>query len=264
MTIGFIGCGNMAQALIAGALSKGVLNPSEIIASAPDQAQLDQAADRFGITVTTDNRQVVNRCETVVLAVKPHIIAPVVEELSDAAWDEKLIISIAAGKTIAWLESLFTSSIALVRAMPNTPALVGAGVTGLCANEQVSEEQFKYAQSLFEAVGGIYALPESLIDVIGAEAGSVPAFVFTFIEALADGAVAEGMPRAQAIEIAARTVAGSAQLVLESKTPTSALKDMVTSPGGTTIEGIRVLEQYSLRAAVMDALRACVEKSKRL
>ena len=221
-------------------------------------------AEKFGITTVADNRQVAEQAEVLVLAVKPVFFPEVIGEIRDAVNGEKLVISIAAGKTIEWMETEFGKTIKLIRCMPNTPALVGEGCTAVCSNRFVTNKEEKFCLELMESFGKAFPVPERLMDAAGAAGGSSPAFVFMFIEAMADGAVQAGMPRKQAYEFVAQSVLGSAKMVLETGMHPGELKDMVCSPGGTTIEGVKALEQNGMRAAVMEALEACVEKSRKL
>ena len=170
--------------------------------------------------------------------------------------------SIAPGKTLKWLEELFEKPVKLVRCMPNTPALVGEGMTGMCANERLTEEEKKEICRILEGCGKVEQVDEGLMDVVVSVSGSSPAYVFLFIEAMADAAVADGMPRAQAYQMAAQAVLGSAKMVLETGKHPGELKDMVCSPGGTTIEAVRVLEEKGMRSAVIEAMKACTEKAK--
>ena len=269
MKLGFIGLGNMASAIIGGILKEGIAQSSEIIGSAKTEKTAEEKAGQFGIETCTDNRRVAALADVLVLAVKPQFFQEVAQEIRDVVREETLVISVAAGKTMGYIEEQFGAcggerALKLVRCMPNTPALVLAGCTGFCANEQVGKEEKELAERLLHSFGKAIEVPERLIDVVGGVAGSSPAFVFMFIEALADGAVAEGMPRAQALEFAAQAVCGSAKLVLESGLHPGELKDMVCSPGGTTLQGVRTLEEGGMRGAVMDAVIACVEKSREL
>ncbi len=264
MKIGFIGLGNMAGAMIGGLLKKGIVAADEIAGSAKTDATRKRVAEQYGIQTTGTNKEIAAAAETLILAVKPQFFADVIAEIKDVVRPETLIISIAAGKTIGWIEDAFAKSIKLVRCMPNAPALVGEGCTGVCANANVTAEEQAYSLRLMESFGTASLVPESLMDVVGAVSGSSPAYVFMFIEAMADGAVAAGMPRAQAYQFAAQAVYGSAKMVLETGRHPGELKDMVCSPGGTTMEGLRVLEDSGMRSAVMEAMNACVEKSKRL
>lgn len=265
MKIGFIGLGNMARAIIGGMLEKEIVPAADIIGSAKTRDTLEKVQEEYGIGVEETNQAVAAQADVLILAVKPQFMEGVIEEIREAVKQDTLVISIAAGKTLAWLEEAFgREDVKLVRCMPNTPALVGAGCTGICVNRAVSEKEKAYSVQLMESFGKASLVEERLMDAVGAVSGSSPAYVFMFIEAMADAGVAAGMPRAQAYEFAAQAVYGSARLMLESGRHPGELKDMVCSPGGTTIEGVRILEEKGLRGAVMDALLATVEKSKKL
>ncbi|MCH5250899.1 MAG: pyrroline-5-carboxylate reductase [Lachnospiraceae bacterium] len=264
MKIGFIGLGNMADAIIGGMLKKEIIEAKDIIGSAKTEATLNRMAAKYDISVTNDNGEVAAKADVLVLAVKPQFFAEVIEGIRDVTRDETLVISIAAGKSMAWIEEAFGRPLKLVRCMPNTPALVGEGCTGVCVNSRVSEEEIDYSLKLMKSFGRASLIPERLIDAVGAVSGSSPAFVFMFIEAMADAGVAAGMTRTQAYEFAAQAVYGSAKLVLESGKHPGELKDMVCSPGGTTIQGVKTLEEKGMRGAVMDALSSCIEKTKKL
>ncbi len=264
MKIGFIGLGNMARAMIGGMLRKNMVKPEDIVGTAKTQETREKMAARFGIRTLEKNADAAACADILVLAVKPQFLGEVIAEIKDVTKPETLIISIAAGKSMQWIGEAFGRELKLVRCMPNTPALVGAGCTGVCVSEKVSEEERNYSIRLMESFGKASLVPERLIDAVGAVSGSSPAYVFMFIEAMADAGVAAGMPRAQALEFAAQAVYGSAKLVLESGRHPGELKDMVCSPGGTTIQGVRVLEERGMRGAVMAALHACVEKTKKL
>ena len=199
-----------------------------------------------------------------ILAVKPQFFPEVIVRIKDEVNADALIISIAAGKTMDYIETQFGRPLKLVRCMPNVPALVGEGITSVSRNERVSDEEMKQAMDLLSGMGKTSEIPERLIDAVVGVSGSSPAYVFLFIEAMADGAVAAGMPRSQAYEFAAQAVLGSARMVLETGRHPGELKDMVCSPGGTTIQAVKVLEEKGFRAAVMDAMEACIEKSKSL
>ena len=174
------------------------------------------------------------------------------------------MVTLAPGKTLQWLDAMFGKPTKLVRTMPNTPALVGEGMTALCSNEFVTEEELEKVVQIFQSFGKTQVVPESMIDVVVGVSGSSPAYVFMFIEAMADAAVADGMPRSQAYEFAAQAVLGSAKMVLETGKHPGEFKDMVCSPGGTTIEAVRVLEEIGMRSAVFEACKACVKKAKGL
>lgn len=264
MKIGFIGLGNMAKAMIGGMLEKKIAQPEEILGSARTQATLDAVSEEYGILVSASNREVAAWAEILVLAVKPQMLAEVVCEITDSIRQETLLLSVAAGKTIAWIEEAFGGNYKVVRCMPNTPAMVGAGCSGVCRNERVSEEEMELCMALAGSFGMAREIPEKLIDAVGAVSGSSPAFVFMFIEALADSAVKAGMARKDAYHFAAQAVFGSAKLMLESGKHPGELKDMVCSPGGTTIEGVQALEEMGFRASVMKAIEACVDKTRKL
>lgn len=264
MKIGLIGLGNMARAMIGGMLRENIASREDIIGSARTQETLDAVRKEYGIGVESSNRAVAEAADVLMLAVKPQFLEEVIGEIRDVIKEETLVISIAAGKTLSWLSETFDRPLALVRCMPNTPALVGEGCTGVCANGIVTEEELAYSLRLMESFGRASLVEERLMDAVGAVSGSSPAYVFMFIEAMADAAVAAGMPRAQAYEFAAQAVCGSAKLLLETGKHPGELKDMVCSPGGTTIEGVRVLEEAGFRGAVTAALLAAVEKSRRL
>ena len=262
MKIGFIGLGNMAKAMIGGILKQGIVTAEEIIGSAKTEETKNRMQKEFGITIAKDNRQAAEWAEVLVLAVKPVFFSEVIGEIEDIVGKDKLVISIAAGKTTEWIERKFCREIRLVRCMPNTPALVGAGCTAICSGSSAAKEDEELCMRLMGSFGKAIAIPERLMDAAGAVGGSSPAFVFMMIEAMADGAVQAGMPRKQAYEFAAWSALGSAKMVLETGLHPGELKDMVCSPGGTTIEGVKALEKRGVRAAFMEALEACAEKSR--
>lgn len=262
--LGFIGCGNMAQAMLKGILSKGLFQKEEVIVSRRNEEALKVIGDELGIRTTTDNKEVAAAADVLVLAIKPYQFGQVIPEIAESVKENALIISIAAGQTISNIENLFGKTTKLVRTMPNTPALVLAGATGMCFNANVTGEEKEQAVKLFESFGVVAQVEESMIDTVIGVSGSAPAYIFMVIEAMADAAVADGMPRAQAYELAAQTVYGSAKMVLETGKHPGELKDMVCSPGGTTIEAVRVLEEKGLRSAIIEGQMACVKKAGEL
>ena len=264
MKIGFIGGGNMASAIIGGMIEKKVYTKDQVMASGKDAVSLENLHNKYGIEVTEDNAVVMNQADVVFLSVKPQVLPQVVAEISPMVKENQLFISIAAGKTIGWIEEQFGKEIKLVRVMPNTPALVGEGCSGLCANKGVAEDELLTVKEILDCCGTSYQVPEHLMDVVGAASGSGPAFVFMFMEAMADAAVAGGMPRDLAYKMVAQTVLGSGKLLLETGKHPGELKDMVCSPGGTTICGVKVLEEKGMRGAIMGALDSCIQKSKKL
>lgn len=263
MKIGFIGLGNMASAMIGGMLQKCVAKPEEVIGSAKTEKTLQKAAEQYDIRVTLDNAEVAGESDILFLAVKPIFFPEVIEQIKDVVREDQIIVSIAAGRNLDYLYGAFgRKELKIVRCMPNTPALVLEGCTGVCAGENVTEEELDQVLILLRSFGVASVVPERLMDVVVGVSGSSPAYVFMFIEAMADEAVAAGMPRAQAYQFAAQSVLGSAKMVLETRKHPGELKDMVCSPGGTTIQAVKVLEEKGMRAAVMDAMEACIDKSR--
>ena len=263
MRFGFIGAGNMAQAMIGGILKAELVSKDEIIASAATQKTLDAVKDKFGVQTTLDNQEIA-KADMIFLAVKPVYCEQVLREIKDKLTKDRIVVSIAAGKTMAWLEEQLGKDTKIVRTMPNTPALVGEGITAVCPNEQVTDKELTQVCEVLESFGKAEVIKESMMDAVIAVSGSSPAYVFMFIEAMADAAVAEGMPRAQAYRFAAQSVLGSAKMVLETGKHPGELKDMVCSPAGTTIEAVRVLEQTGFRGSVMECMKACADKSRNM
>ncbi len=263
MKIGFIGLGNMATAMIGGMLEKGLVKPQDVIGSAKTSTTLNKVKEKFNIAAVLDNRKVAGEADVLFLAVKPLFFPEIIAEIKDFVRPETLVVSIAAGRTLSYLREAFERpELKIVRCMPNTPALVLEGCTGVCAGGEVPAEDVERVVGLMQAFGRAVVVPEGLMDVVVGVSGSSPAYVFMFIEAMADAAVAAGMPRRQAYEFAAQAVLGSAKLVLETGLHPGELKDMVCSPGGTTIEAVKVLEEKGFRGSVMDAVEACIKKSK--
>ena len=263
MKIGFIGLGNMATAMIGGMLQKGIAVPEDIIGSSKTETTAEKVKTKFRITTTTDNKTVAEQADILFLAVKPVFFPEVIAQIREVVAADTLVISIAAGRTLGYLREAFDRpELKLIRCMPNTPALVLEGCTGVCVGDNVTEEETEQVLILLRSFGVASVVPERLMDVVVGVSGSSPAYVFMFIEAMADEAVAAGMPRKQAYEFAAQSVLGSARMVLETGKHPGELKDMVCSPGGTTIQAVKVLEEKGMRAAVMDAMDACIEKSR--
>lgn len=261
-TIGFIGGGNMASAIIGGIIKAGIANKEQVMASCKSDASVKRLRDTFGITATTDNTKVAKESDILFLAVKPNMFATVVPEIRDCVKENQILVSIAAGQTIAAIEEAFGKKVKLVRSMPNTPALVGEAMSALCVNAYVGEEELEEIKTIFNNFGKAEVVPESMMDAVIGVSGSSPAYVYMFIEAMADAAVADGMPRNQAYRFAAQAVLGSAKMVLETGMHPGVLKDAVCSPGGTTIEAVAKLEESGFRQSIIAAQRACVRKSK--
>ena len=262
--IGFIGCGAMARALAGGLIEAGV-EASQIVASDPFAGARDQFEEAIGTKPGEDNDQVVAQADVIVLAVKPNAVASVLEDLDAALAAQPLWISIAAGVPLDKLASALPSDARIVRTMPNTPALVGAGATAYFPSASVSDADIQLTEAILEAAGWCWRAPnEGLLDAVTGLSGSGPAYVFLILEALADAGVRQGLPRDAAQSLATRTVLGAAKLALETGTHPGQLKDQVTSPGGTTIAGLEQLEAHGVRAAIYDAVRAATERSKAL
>jgi pyrroline-5-carboxylate reductase len=262
--IGFIGCGAMARALAGGLIEAGV-EASQIVASDPFAGARDQFEESIGTKPGEDNDQVVAQADVIVLAVKPGAVASVLEDLDAALAARPLWISIAAGVPLDKLASALPDDARIVRTMPNTPALVGAGATAYFPSASVSEADIQLTEAILEAAGWCWRAPnEGLLDAVTGLSGSGPAYVFLILEALADAGVRQGLPRDAAQSLATRTVLGAAKLALETGTHPGQLKDQVTSPGGTTIAGLERLEAHGVRAAIYDAVRAATERSKAL
>ena len=265
MKLGFIGCGNMAGAIIRGIIASGLVQPQDITGADLSARARENVQALNGICVTDDNTEVVKKSDIIFLTVKPQFLEDVIFGIRDAAGPDHLFVNIAAGRSISWIEERFgTYPVRLVRLMPNTPALVGAGMTAACSNDRVSKEEMETVCSLCAAFGEVEQVSEKLFDVVTAVSGSSPAYVFMFIEAMADAAVQGGMPRAMAYKFASQAVLGSAKMVLDTGKHPGELKDMVTSPAGTTIEAVRVLEEKGFRSAVFECVKACTEKSASL
>lgn len=262
--IGFIGAGNMGKAIIKGIIDSKITLAEHIIVYDVYEPALKVLEEEHGITTAKGEIEVVQNSDMVILAVKPGIIRSVLKEISETVNEETLVVSIAAGVTLEALSEAFPLGTKLVRVMPNTPAMVGSGMSGISPNAFVTEVDKVFIKSVFSSFGKAEFVGEYLMDAVVGVSGSAPAYVYMFIEALADGAVHSGMPRAQAYQFAAQTVLGSAKMVLETGKHPGELKDMVTSPGGTTIEAVKSLEESGFRAAVMNAVVKAAEKNKNM
>ena len=263
MKLGFIGTGNMAGAIMGGIIRNGVLKPEEIIGSDILEAGREKVHSLYGICVRDDNREAA-KAEIVVLSVKPQYYEQTIAQIRDEITDEQVIVTLAPGKTLEWLQGQFGKDVKIVRTMPNTSAMVGAGMTAACANALVTKEELEKVLTILRSFGEVEVVSEHLIDAVVSASGSSPAYVFMMIEAMADAAVADGMPRPQAYKFAAQAVMGSAKMVLETGKHPGELKDMVCSPAGTTIEAVQVLEERGFRSAIIEAMRVCAEKSRNM
>lgn len=261
--LAFIGGGNMAESLLAGLLRKGVATAEQIAVSDPQSDRRKLLAERYRVAVQDDNRAAVRGVELVVLCVEPQVLDTVLTELTPSLKAQPLLISVAAGYPLSRLQAQLKTT-RLVRAMPNTPSTIGEGVTALSVMPGLSSEDQNRARRLFESVGQVVVVEERLMDAVTGLSGSGPAYVFAMIEALADGGVLMGLPRATAQLLAAQTLAGAARMILEQGIHPAVLKDRVASPGGTTISGLSRLEQGRLRATLMSAVAAATQRSQEL
>ena len=264
MKLGFIGTGNMASAIMGGIIKNNVIPAEEIIGADLFAPGRERVQKEYGINVTADNKEVAQKAETIILSVKPQFYESVIADIKDVVTDKQIIITIAPGKTLAWLAEQFGKDVKIVRTMPNTPAMVGEGMTAVCPNEHLTEDEIAYVKSLLESFSRAEIVPERLMDVVTAVSGSSPAYVFMLIEAMADAAVSGGMPRKQAYQFAAQAVLGSAKMVLETGKHPGELKDMVCSPAGTTIQAVRVLEEKGMRSSVIEAMMKCLDISRNM
>jgi pyrroline-5-carboxylate reductase len=264
LSIGFLGAGKMATALAKGFIRAKLVTAKEIIASDVSEEACAAFAKETGAKTTAFNPDVAKFANVLILAVKPHQVSEALAEIRDTVNEKHLIMSIAAGVTIAKLEANLGSDARVIRVMPNTPALVGSSATGFALGKSADAADAEIATKLFLSVGVAFQVKENLLDAVTGLSGSGPAYVYLFIEALSDGGVAAGLSRDIATKLAAQTVLGAAKMVLETGQHPGALKDMVTSPGGTTIEGLHELEKGKMRGTVMSAVRAATDKSKKL
>jgi pyrroline-5-carboxylate reductase len=262
--IGLIGGGNMAAALARGLLSSSRVTAAALRASDPSEARRAAFAAEHGIEVFATNAEVAGWANVVVLAVKPQLIETAILSITGALAPSKLVVSIAAGVPLGVLESLLPAGTRVVRAMPNTAAMALAGATGIAAGSHATAADLEAARCLFDAVGITLVLDEALLDAVTGLAGSGPAYVMLVIDALADGGVKMGLSREAALRLAAQTVYGSAKLLLDTKEHPAHLKDMVTSPGGTTIAGLHALEAGGVRTALIDAVERATRRSQEL
>jgi pyrroline-5-carboxylate reductase len=263
-TLGFLGGGNMAEALIRGLVRGGHASPDRIVASGPREERLAELASAFGIRTTVDNRELARQAQILVLSVKPQIIDRVLIEVADQVQPGALILSLAAGVSTQAIERRLPSGARVIRSMPNTPALVGAGATAIAGGAHAEPSDLDMAKFVFDAVGITVVLEESQLDAVTGLSGSGPAYIFLILEALADAGVKVGLSRRTAQKLAAQTVMGSAKLLLDTDGHPGQLKDMVTSPGGTAIAGLHTLEQGGLRTTLINAVEAATLRSREL
>jgi pyrroline-5-carboxylate reductase len=262
-TVGFIGTGNMAEALIRGLIHAGVAGKEQIVGSEPREERRAEMTERYGVRTVADNVEVARQAEILVLSVKPQVMAKVLEQIGPEIHPHALVISIAAGIPLAAIEAKLPQA-RVIRTMPNTPALVGAGATAIAAGGRATEADLLAAKHIFESVGMTVILEEAQMDAVTGLSGSGPAYMFLIIEALSDAGVKVGLSRYNAQALAAQTVLGSAKLLIDTKEHPGRLKDMVTSPGGTAIAGLHTLEAGGLRTTLMNAVEVATQRSREL
>jgi pyrroline-5-carboxylate reductase len=263
-TLGFVGAGNMAEALVKGLLHAKVVPPEGIIVSDVKTDRLAHFTQEHGVRTTQDNHELVRASDVIVLSVKPQVIDKVLGLFGGDIKTTQLVISVAAGVPVSAIEARLPEGTHVVRTMPNTPATVQAGATAISAGTHATEDDLEVARALFSAVGRVVTLDETLLDAVTGLSGSGPAYVMLMIEAMADGGVKVGLHRDTALLLAAQTVYGSAKLLLETGEHPGRLKDMVTSPGGTAIAGLHTLESGGLRRTLIDAVEAATNRSAQL
>ncbi|MGB9790997.1 MAG: pyrroline-5-carboxylate reductase [Thermacetogeniaceae bacterium] len=262
--IGVIGAGSMGGALISGFVNKALISPEDIIVSDTNQSQLDMVSSKFPVRTTRENREVVNAASVVVLAVKPAAVKSVLEEVCELVTPDHLLISVAAGVRLAYLESHLPEGIPVIRAMPNLPALIGEGMTALALGRFAGEKEKEVAEKLFSAVGRVVVVSEENMNAVTGLSGCGPAYVAMIVEALADGGVKMGLPRRVAEELALQTLVGTARMLQSGGDHPGQLKDRVCSPGGSTIAGVHVLEKGGLRGLLMSAVEAATIRAGEL
>ncbi|MEB3249739.1 MAG: pyrroline-5-carboxylate reductase [Microcystaceae cyanobacterium] len=260
--LGIIGGGEMAEAILSRLLQQKLYPPDRILVSTPQAQRRDLLQQTYGVQVTGDNQEAANATEILLLAIKPQVLDQVAAGLAGNP-QKPLVISVLAGIPIRHLDACFPEH-PIVRAMPNTPAIVGAGITAIAVGKLVDAFHLSLAKSIFTAVGQVVEVPEALMDAVTGLSGSGPAYVAMMVEALSDGGVASGLPRAIARQLAVQTVLGTAQLIQQRELHPAELKDRVTSPGGTTIAGVAVLEKMNLRSALIEAVKSACRRSQEL
>jgi pyrroline-5-carboxylate reductase len=262
--LGFLGSGNMAEALMRGILAKDLWSKQHLIASDVSAQRLSVVGKELGIITAGDNREVVKASDMIIVATKPAQVPEVLSEVADLVTVDRLVVSIAAGVTLATIQSCLKGNVPVIRVMPNAPALVLAGMSCLSAGQYASEDHMTQALKVFSGVGEAVVVPEAHLDAVTALSGSGPAYLFVVLEALADAGVRAGLPRKIAEKLSAQTMLGAAKMVLETGKHPGELKDMVASPAGTTIEGLAALEGGGIRGAFMEAVDAAWRRAKEL
>lgn len=264
MKIGFIGTGNMGSAIVKGLVTSGIVSADEINIYDINTEKSEELSKEYNVKILHNEIEITENSDIIILSVKPDIYTPILEKIKDKVGKDKIIFTIAAGISINYVESIIGTDKKIVRTMPNTPAQVLEGMTAVVFNKNINENEKKIIFRLLNSFGKSIELEENLIHAFTGISGSLPAYVYIFMEALADGGVLEGIPRNRAYEIIAQTIKGSAQMFIQSGKHPGMLKDEVSSPGGTTIEALKVLENGNFRGTVINAVNACVKKSRKM
>lgn len=261
--LGFIGCGNMGQAILAGIINANRMDKEDIMVSVHSEASKESITNKYGVYTTLDNKEVAKKCDVVMLAIKPYqydeVISTVKEELKD-----KVMVSVAAGISMSYLSSYFSQNVKIIRVMPNTPACVNEAMTSLSVNTYINKDEEMFVTSLFAGIGHVEKVEEDMIDEVIALSGSSPAYVFMLLDAMIKHGVKKGMPKDKAYHFASQAVLGAAKMVLETKQDPDILKKNVCSPNGTTIEAVHVLEDKGLYEMMDEAMDACYNRSKEM
>lgn len=262
--IGLIGSGNMGEAIINGIIESNLISINNIIVSSKTKETTERIEKKYNIKTTIDNIEVAKASDILILAIKPNIYDSVIDEIKEDIVDNIIVVGIAAGIDIEYIQNRFGKRLKIIKAMPNTPAMVGEGMTGISASKEVEKGELKEVIKIFNSFGQTEIIAEDLMDAVTAVSGSSPAYVYMMIEAMADAAVLEGMKREMAYKFASQAVLGAAKMVLETGTHPGELKDKVCSPKGTTIEAVASLEENGFRTAIIEAVRICTKKSKEM
>ncbi|MFH1091670.1 MAG: pyrroline-5-carboxylate reductase [Pseudomonadota bacterium] len=262
--VGFVGGGNMAEALIKGLVQSGKVKPENMLVFDPDQSRLKYLSQTYQVGLAENNASLVNASRVILLAVKPEVVDKVLQEIGSIVSDQQLIISIAAGVPLKRLQAAVAAPCPVIRVMPNTPALTQSGAAAIARGALATDEHAAQARDIFEAVGLAVEVDEKYMDVVTGLSGSGPAYVFLMLEAMIEGAVRLGLPRSQAHILAAQTIMGAAKMALSAERHPAELKNMVTSPGGTTAAGLHTLEKGGFRYLVMEAVAAAARRSAEL
>lgn len=259
-----VGVGKLGEALIAGLLKQGDLKAAEVVGSVGQQSSIDRVKERLGIEASTDNKELIKGKDIILLAVKPQNMDFILSEINEVISPKQVVISVAASVTTTFIQERLKESVPVIRAMPNTPSVINAGMTGLCTGLYASESDKKIAEAIFKCVGETVFVDESLMDGVTALSASGPAYLYVIIESLAEAGVKLGIPRDVSTLLAAQTMYGSARMVLESKAHPALLKDSVTTPAGCTIDGLMELEEGKLRVTLVKAVVKAAERAREL